>query len=167
MTTMTREIRLFLMILLLCAFALTMKAQQPAPADTVIADGYITRQQIESYSWFLKNYNAYKPAKTIIKKLRKHQDVSVLVILGTWCSDSKEHVPALLKICDESGLKELKFIGVNKKKVSSTVNIEPYKVTFVPLIILYRNGIEIERIIESPAKTIEKDLLKILRQQHK
>ena len=154
---------LLVSLFLLCIFIMTGNAQQIVASDTVIVDGFISRSQLESYSWFATNYNTYAPKKSVIRKLKKKKKISVLVILGTWCSDSKEHVPALLKVCDEAGIKNIAMIGVNREKVSTPVKIYSYQVSYVPLIIIYRNKTEIGRIVETPKKSIEEDLLKIIR----
>ncbi len=132
-------------------------------SDSIIIDGYLNRKQLENYSWFSKNYLAYTPKKSIIRKLKKQKPISILIILGTWCSDSKTHVPVMLKVCEDAGIDQIVMIGVNRKKESNKVNIGSYQVTYVPLIIVYRNNEEIGRIIETPKKSVEEDLLKIIR----
>jgi thiol-disulfide isomerase/thioredoxin len=163
-TTLHRSLKLFLTsFFLICTFIKSGNAQQIPISDSIIIDGYLSRKQLENYSWFSKNYPAYAPKKSIIRKLKKQKPISILIILGTWCSDSKAHVPAMLKVCEEAGIDQIIMIGVNRKKESSKVNIGSYQVTYVPLIIVYRNNKEIGRIIETPKKSVEEDLLKIIR----
>lgn len=86
----------------------------------------------------------------------------MLIILGTWCSDSREHLPALMKVCDLAGITDIELIGVNHKKTSTGLDLSTYQIEYVPLIIVYVNGKEKGRIIESPKKSIEADLLNLL-----
>ena len=46
------------------------------------------------------------------------------------------------------------------KKQSPDFNPESYQINRVPTAIIYRNNKEIGRIIETPKKTLEKDLFK-------
>ncbi len=131
--------------------------------DTIILDGYISQNELKEYSWFQKNHKQYKPNKKAIKQLQDINSVNILVILGTWCSDSKEHVPAFLKVAEKAGISDIQLIAVNRKKASDAVDVSSFNVEYVPLIIVYRNGKEAGRIIETPKKFIEEDLLEILK----
>jgi hypothetical protein len=114
--------------------------------------------------WFNENYS-YDANEEIIKKLKNfNTDFEVLIILGTWCSDSQEQVPRFLKILDEIGLDKsyLLMVAVDREKKVDNFNIEKYKIERVPTIIIKRNNEEIGRIIETPIKTLEEDLLQIL-----
>jgi hypothetical protein len=54
------------------------------------------------------------------------------------------------------------LIGVNREKQGLSDEAEELDIEFVPTIIFYKDGSEIGRIVETPAESLEKDLLKIL-----
>lgn len=113
--------------------------------------------------WFLENYR-YTPQPEIIAALKKPlEDVTITVFMGTWCSDSRQHVPALMNILDAAGYnsQNINLIAVSEAKDTPEKLEEGQDIQFVPTIILSRNGEEIGRIIEFPMKTLEDDLLDI------
>ena len=86
-------------------------------------------------------------------------------MFGSWCHDSKVQVPRFMKVLSEAGYddRDLIIIGVNTNKSALVMNIENLDIERVPTFIVYQNGEELGRIIETPSKTLEKDLWKIVR----
>lgn len=84
--------------------------------------------------------------------------------MGTWCSDSREQIPAFYKILDELNYPSDKvtLICVDRKKKGLSNEADGLNIELVPTIIFYRNGEEIGRIIETPQESLEKDLLGII-----
>ncbi len=111
---------------------------------------------------FAQYYKIYKPDKTVLAQLRKKKEgIEILIVLGTWCSDSQEQVPKFFKILDRiyfSG-KNVSMICVSSDKEAGAVETAPYNIQKVPTFIISRKGKEIGRIVETPATTLEKDLL--------
>lgn len=130
--------------------------------STGVVEGKLTVNQLEEFSWFKKNYSSYKPAMSVVGELESFKKCSVLVVLGTWCSDSHELVPELMKVLDLAGWKQPELIGVDRKKQCSSIDLKPLNIEYVPVIILFEKGKEIGRIVETTRKTIEADLLEIL-----
>ena len=99
--------------------------------------------------------------KLISKKLRKY---NIIIVFGSWCSDSEQQVPRFYKILDHSKFKEshLKIIAVNRSKSTMEVDIEDLNIERVPTFIMYKKGKEVGRIVETPYDTLEEDLLKII-----
>jgi hypothetical protein len=115
--------------------------------------------------YFDEYYSGYEPDKQIIKALRtKKEGVSVTIVLGTWCHDSKEQVPRFYKILNKLKWKDdyLEQYCVNTSKVADSMDVSKYDIVRVPTFIFYRDGQEIGRIIETPVKTLESDMLMIL-----
>ncbi|WP_452220646.1 thioredoxin family protein [Lacinutrix salivirga] len=119
--------------------------------------------------WFNKNYNDYAVNKTIVKQLKASLNhYTIKVFLGTWCGDSKLEVPRFYNV-----LETAKF-PTNQLEVIALDNTEDaYKqgpngeekgmnIHRVPTFILYKNGKEVNRIVEHPKETLERDLLKIV-----
>ena len=124
--------------------------------------------QEEFQSWFDLNYESYSPDHKILKKLSEieKQDLSIKIVMGTWCHDSRREVPVFYRVVDEISISDekLSFICVNRLKEFPGTDLSYLDINFVPTFIIYKSGTEIGRIIESPAESIEKDMLKILTQ---
>ncbi|WP_299886562.1 thioredoxin family protein [uncultured Lacinutrix sp.] len=116
--------------------------------------------------WFNKNYNTYRLKHNYLEELKKiPKDYTVSIYLGSWCNDSQRQVPRFLKILDSINynINNLKLFGLDKKKTSPN-KVELGKIiNYVPTIIIYKKGKEINRIVETPIESLEQDLLKILK----
>ena len=84
--------------------------------------------------------------------------------MGTWCSDSRENVPAFFKLMDyiKFRKKNIQLIGLDVDKKNPNEDEIKYNIINVPTFIFYRDGKEINRIVELTIESIEKDILKIL-----
>ena len=117
-------------------------------------------------AYFNSQYDLYKPAEATIDKLsKKIDDYEITVVLGTWCIDSKREVPRLFKVLQNAGYntKRVKVIAVDRNKEAVVVDTKALNIERVPTIIVYKDDNEIGRIIEIPKKSIEGDLLKIIK----
>jgi hypothetical protein len=111
----------------------------------------------------MKNYEPNANAVAQIKSSDK--DTTVTLAFGTWCPDSKNYVPRLLKALRAAGNYhlQLKLIGVDNQFREPVAVVQPLRITNVPTVIIERGGHEIGRIVETPAaKTMEEDLASIL-----
>jgi len=120
-------------------------------------------------SWFKPNYENYDVDKKSITLIGPNlNNYKLLLFLGTWCGDSKREVPRFLKILEAADfpMKNLKIVAVDGRKdnYKKSPNGEEWGLNIlrVPTIIFYKNGREINRIIETPNNTLEADMLKIL-----
>lgn len=133
--------------------------------------GTITKSLLMENSfgeWFNKSYEIHKlDLKTLGKINKDFSNLTITIILGTWCGDSREFVPPFFKILDSLNFPEsnLKIISVNRQKVGIAEEVKDIEVKLVPLFIFYRDGKEIGRIIESPKQGLEKDFLTITSEQ--
>ena len=129
-----------------------------------------TNLETEPYkSWYTTNYESYTVDKSLVKlfkkKLNQHE---ILLFLGTWCGDSKQEVPKMLKILKAASFpeKQLKIVALDRRKdnYKKSLNGEEkvWNIKRVPTLILLKNGKEVNRIVERPADTLEEDLLSIL-----
>ena len=116
-------------------------------------------------SWFSPNYASYEIDKDIAKQLKPLlKNVSIKVFMGTWCGDSKEQTPHFYKILDavDYGEKNLTLITVSRAKTTPEKHEAGLDIIKVPTFIFYKNGREINRIVEYPIESLEKDMLAIL-----
>ncbi len=119
-------------------------------------------------SWFEFNYAGYEVDHAQIPEIKtRAQNVRYMIILGTWCSDSKKQIPRLLKIFDAANIdsSSIELHGVDRLKQSEEGISKKYSVEKVPTIIVLKEGKEIGRIVEEPHETLEKDLIQILKIQ--
>lgn len=162
-------------ILFLLTFSVV-KAQQynNSSVDTVknkkMLIGYCTREAFQDTAfkgWFDEQYNNYQPDYDVLDKLEgKLDDISITIVMGTWCSDSREQIPSFYKILDELNYpsEKITLICVDRKKKGLSDEADNLNIELVPTIIFYRNSNEIGRIIETPQESLEKDMLEILSQ---
>jgi len=108
---------------------------------------------------------AYTPSAPAIEKLKALSvPFHVEIFFGTWCSDSKAQVNAFFKVLDmvDSPLITASYIGVPKKKEARSQFYGGKDIQKIPTFIITVDGMEKGRIIETPLKSIEQDLLDIL-----
>ena len=131
--------------------------------------GNITIQSLKKAphgDWFNASYEDYSPEKNVVVS-ESFKDVEVLVFMGTWCSDSHEWVPRLVKLWEANGLStaNLFLTGLHNRKDlykqspgRSELN---YGIERVPTFIFLRDGVEIGRITETPTNSLEEDVAHI------
>lgn len=130
--------------------------------------GIATKETFQDPSfkpWFENRYNSYKTDPLIIAKLTfAVKDIKIRGYMGTWCADSRREVPRFFKIFDEINFDEnnLELIGVDRTKNTPDNKAKELDVFRVPTFIFYKNGKEIDRFVEYPRESIEKDILKIV-----
>ena len=116
--------------------------------------------------WYDFEYEEYTPEQSVIEKLKKciNDVLRIKIVLGSWCSDSQREVPRFYRIMDEAGIpdEKVELISVNRDKVVPGIDISALKIERVPTFIVYDGIKELGRIIETPAETLEEDLLMIL-----
>ena len=124
-------------------------------------------------SWFTKNHDDYQPDGAITTALySKLKDYDITLFLGTWCGDSKREVPRFYKILEASNypMEQLTSIALSRKKGMYKQSPEGHEkglnIHRVPTFIIYKDGKEINRIVEEPVETLEKDLLNIISGEH-
>ena len=123
--------------------------------------------------WFTTGYDAYKPNAEMVAQLKKQnfKDYSIQIFLGTWCGDSKRETPRFLKLMNDINFPtdKIKIItvgdGDSLYKQSPQHEEKGLGIFRVPAFIIYKNGVEINRINEYPATSLEKDLLAIIGNQ--
>ena len=117
-------------------------------------------------SWFDKYYEDYSVDKVTADKIKKYisRDLKIKVVMGTWCSDSRENVPSFFKLTDYLNIndKNIDLIGLDVNKENPNDDEKTYEIINVPTFIFYKKDKEINRIVEITLESFEKDILKIL-----
>ncbi len=115
------------------------------------------------WRYLMENYQPAPSAVAAIKSVER--ETKVTVVMGTWCPDSKNYVPKLMKAIGAAanGKIKVQVFGVDNQFHDPVETIQKLKVVNVPTVIVERGGREIGRIIETPAlTTIEEDFAAIL-----
>lgn len=162
---------LFLSLSMLC------KAQQLNTEITNENDapyllGKIDKSGLESAnykSWFTKNHDTYQPNSELINTIASElKTYSITLFMGTWCSDSQQEVPKLYKVLEACNfpMDQLSVIAVSEKpnmyKQSPQHEEAGLNIHRVPTVIFYKDGKEVNRIVEHPVTTFEEDIQNII-----
>ncbi len=118
-----------------------------------------------SYVSEFANYNVEPTLLGQMEKILKNDpEIELTIVLGTWCGDSKEQVPRFFKINSllKTPFSSIKIICVDREKKAGDLDISDLKIEKVPTFIFFKNGVEIGRIIETPMKSLESDIVSIL-----
>jgi thiol-disulfide isomerase/thioredoxin len=108
---------------------------------------------------------AYQPAQGAIERLRTiGREVRIEVFFGSWCSDCAAHIPAFFKILDlvDSPLFQVSYTGLPRDRDKRAPYCGDRTIERIPTIIVFVDGREAGRIVETPRKTLEEDLAEIL-----
>ena len=144
-------------------------AVAPRPARPAPLTGHLTRAAVEDYeTWKALRAQDYTPdAESVRAIAARGGDVETLVILATWCPDSKRDLPRYFKILDQAGigLEKVALVGVDRTKKDAGGLTERHGITRVPTFVFFRGGAEIGRVVERPATTLEGDIAAILAKQ--
>jgi hypothetical protein len=135
--------------------------------DTIIGYFDFEELQNEPYNnWYQTEYDSYSlDTATLNNELINNlEEVEMIVVIGTWCSDSQREIPRLVKILNYLGYntQNIIAIGVNRNKKAPFTQVDELDIEYVPTIIFKYDGEEIGRIIESPEESLEKDILSIV-----
>ena len=116
--------------------------------------------------WFIKGYDEYQFSSEVINRLQdiSKDNLTIKIVMGTWCSDSRREVPRFMRILDiwRFPVSMVTFIGVDNAKLSTVVEYDKLGILRVPTFIIYKNNIEAGRIIEKPLTSLEQDMVNIL-----
>jgi thiol-disulfide isomerase/thioredoxin len=160
---------LSLLLLLSSAFSIAQEINKKgieSKNNEEILIGICSYEGISSYMPdFDSKLKAYNPDLKICDELKiKCSDITFTVVLATWCDDSKDQVPVFSKVMSSVSydLTKINYICVDRTKSTQEYNDTDLKIEKVPTFIIFRNGKEIGRIIETPVQTMEFDLSKII-----
>jgi len=147
----------FFLVAMQCANSQLVNQRVTDSDGSVHLLGQLTEEALSSApfsEWYAERVDLYDPDIQVLSTINNLQDYQIEVFMGTWCGDSQREVPRLMKT-----LRELKFphgqlsiVGVNRTKEQfkqspngeqATKNIHR-----VPTIIFYKNGEEVNRIVE-------------------
>jgi thiol-disulfide isomerase/thioredoxin len=136
--------------------------------------GYFKREQLyraPHCEWYLTGYDKYSPADSVVNKLTAlgTDNISIKIVMGTWCPDSRREVPRFIHILDlwKFPPERVTFIGVDDAKIAPVGEYPGLGIQRVPTFIIYKNNVETGRIIENPVTSLEQDIVNILGRNEK
>ncbi len=136
--------------------------------QSIIYKGQVSFDDLKkepTFKWLETGTAEYKPDPTATQFLQQHlPNYEMVVLLGTWCEDSQNLIPKLNKILQATSYPMAKYTmyGVDRAKEAKYAEHKLYKLVSVPTIILYKNHIEIGRVVETVKKSLEEDLVQII-----
>ena len=122
--------------------------------------------------WFEKNYTDY-----VTDTITAHQIAPLLknkkfeLFMGTWCGDSRREIPRMIKLLEYCGVPPSNINIIMVDDHDSTYKQSPSheergkNIFRVPDLIVYEDRKEVNRIVEYPVVSLEKDLLAIVSKQ--
>ena len=161
---------LLLAALTMCGWGLGAVAKtqegQPAAAQPPIPIGPVKMEDVFHYNEEYKpRAEAYVPIASGIAFLKDYpKKVRIEIFYGSWCGDSRNHVPTFLKVISSANNPnfEIAIWAVDQAKQEPADMIKLRRITRVPTFIVLQSEKELGRITESPSSSIEEDLYRIL-----
>lgn len=108
---------------------------------------------------------SYIPNPATVEKLKSiNKKIRIEIFLGTWCPDCKQHVSAYFKILEmaDNPFIMTSYTGIPREREARQEFIQGKNIERVPTFIIYLDGQEKGRIIETPTKSVEEDLWDII-----
>ena len=113
-------------------------------------------------AWYQQSETSYNVDRDALSELDALlEGVEIKVVMGTWCHDSKRAVPRFYKILDNR-VANVEMIALDRKKQAPHGETDSMGITNTPTFIFYKNGEELNRIVETPVESLEQDMVKIL-----
>lgn len=84
-------------------------------------------------------------------------DAELVILFGSWCHDSEREVPRIIRLL-EQGEFDVRYIAISRDKTEPMVAVERHQLKFTPTLVVYRNGVEAGRIVETPERSWLEDL---------
>ncbi|MCK9617398.1 MAG: thioredoxin family protein [Lentimicrobiaceae bacterium] len=158
-----------LILISFCGFSQNMNQKvMDSKKNIEILLGYCNRQGFSICpfdSAYQAGYPSYTPDAAVLEEIAPLlPEITITIVMGTWCGDSKDQVPRFYKILDALQFDESKvsLICVDRDKKAGFVSLEDMNIQLVPTFIFFRNGKELCRIVETPSESLEKDMLRVL-----
>lgn len=107
----------------------------------------------------------YVSNNEVVQALRPMlKDKHITIVWGTWCGDSRLHVPHFYKLLKDAEFPEeqITLIEVERDKKVPPGAADHLNIERVPTFIIFEADKELGRIVEQPEETLEKDLLELL-----
>lgn len=126
-------------------------------------------QQQPFNDWFTKGYEDYQENDKIVNAIKNDlKNYTIKVFYGSWCGDSKKEMPRFYKLMDvmQFPKDQLEVFGLSNTesmyKQGPNGEEQGLNIHRVPTFIIYKDGTEVNRIVEHPKETLERDIQTII-----
>lgn len=167
-----------LFVLFIIFFTTSLFAQNKTITDAkgnIHLQGQVTEKGFQTApfsTWFEAQHEDYLINDRVVKKLKDSiVQYKIKVFFGSWCGDSKREVPRFYKILEQAKYptEQLEVVALDRSseayKQSPDGEEKGLNIHRVPTFIFYKNDKEVNRIVEHPKETLERDMLKIISQK--
>lgn len=133
--------------------------------------GVITRNDLEQApfrSWFKPVYKSFSLSEKELELFRNNlDDYEIQVFMSTWCADSRREVPKLFKLLElaDYDMNKLEVVAVDLNKTLPKNLQHSAEFQWVPTIIFYKDGKEVNRFVEFPQESFKEDIAKIITEE--
>ncbi|MBI3951129.1 MAG: thioredoxin family protein [Acidobacteria bacterium] len=150
---------------------LSLNLSQNPSQQTSVAKSYpvgqVSVQEIVSFNpEYRERADGYTPNSEALEFFRHFSHpVTIEVFYGGWCGDSRAHVPSYIKLLEMANNPNITttFVAVDEKKQEPIELTQGRHIERVPTFIVYAEGQEVGRIVETPEGSVEEHLVKILK----
>ncbi len=159
----------YLLSVLILSAVVPIAAAQTTAVDSVtgqpILIGPVSRSAFENMDWYRSNKDLYTPTPELICRIDSlDSGDSVMVVFGSWCTDSHMWLPIFLSIMDSTSLfPRIGFIAVPRSREEQNKLAPGLDIEKVPTFIFYHRGKEIGRIVEEPKGDIGENIVNVLK----
>ena len=135
--------------------------------NTKVIVGTLTWEQWEDASgWNFSTAEGNPQARAVAEEIGSivnSNDISFILFTASWCPDSERAMPRIYSLFRMADIEPAKteIIGLDIRKKEPSMIIKAYRIRRVPTLIVLLKHKEIGRIVETPGKSWEDDLLSI------
>ena len=174
---MKKLVLLLLFSLTACGTTTTQPKALPVTEKTTLEEGtpYMIGEinptnllTYEHSQWFQKEYDFFKLNPSWVAEMKPlAHGLTYTLFLGTWCEDSQREVPGMLKILDALDVQagDMTLYAMDEDKTTPQYFEEGLDIINIPTLIFYKDGKEMNRIVEFPVESLYKDMGKILKNE--
>ncbi len=119
-----------------------------------------------AFHWFRERHDSYKPDQVAVAKIASQaSSLSFVVFGGTWCSDTRDLLPAFYQVMEQAHVAEshITLHLVDRTKKAADGSTDTYAITNVPTFVVLRDGMPVGQVVESVKKNIESDIADLLK----
>ncbi|UTA47815.1 thioredoxin family protein [Simiduia sp. 21SJ11W-1] len=124
----------------------------PEPAARPLLIGEVSAEQILAHPAFspYRQDTLDAAAHEALLRQRGAHTIEWVLLFGSWCHDSQREVPQILALANQHPTIALTAIAVDEQKRAPAEFTERYKLKYTPTLIVFKDGVEVGRIIERP-----------------
>jgi hypothetical protein len=149
----------FKLLLILCSFLSLTSVH--ANDESYFVGEIIQEDILTNFSNFAQHSNDIDYSKSDLSILKNlDADIQIKVFFGQWCHDSVREVPRVINLLGQVNNPNIKpwFYALDTSKSDPLLLAEKHNVLKTPTIIVYKDGVELGRILEVPEQDWATDI---------